>query len=260
MHVTQDGPASPRPSTARRRGLFAVAGMLLLAGATLLVAGTASAQTVPTVPCPGCGPGPVGDGTRPWSYTEFVCIPQRGFVLQFGNGRNVGEPVNVLAGIAVLGTNPVPVNLVAADMAPGQRSSVTLPAPSDQAAMLVRIVARGVQSGRTLLDNTRELDCVCNNVVTTTTTTTPTTTPTTGPTTTPTTTPTTSPTSIGTTTSTAPENVTTTTPTVSPTTIPGTLPETGGGGGAMPMAGAVLVLFGAAVLAVTAFRRPERTG
>jgi LPXTG-motif cell wall-anchored protein len=55
--------------------------------------------------------------------------------------------------------------------------------------------------------------------------------------------------------------VTTTTPTVSPTTIPGTLPETGGGGsGALPTAGAVLVLFGAAVLAVTAFRRPERTG
>jgi hypothetical protein len=258
MHVTQDGPALPRPSSARRRGLFALAGVLLLAGASLLAAGTASAQTVPTVPCPGCGPGPAGDGTRPWSYTEFVCQPQRGFVLQYGNGRNVGEPVNVFAGIAVVGTSPVPVNLVASNLVPGQRSSVTLPAPSDQMSMLVRIVARGVQSGRTLLDNTRELDCVCNNVVTTTTTTT-TTTPTTTPTTGPTTTPSTSPTSIGSTT-TVPENVTTTTTPVSPTTIPGTLPETGGGSRGVPTIGAVLVLIGAAVLAITTTRRPERTG
>src|SRR3954451_19328036 len=98
--TANDAVVSTRRSTGRHRRLVgALSFGVLVVGALLLVpAAIASAQTVPTVPCPDCGPGPNGDGTHVWSFTEFVCEPQRGFIVQFGVGRFVDEPVNFSAG------------------------------------------------------------------------------------------------------------------------------------------------------------------
>jgi LPXTG-motif cell wall-anchored protein len=227
---------------------------LLLAAAAILAtvavpAATASAQTVPTVPCQGCGPGAPGDGTRPWSYTEFVCQPQRGFILVFGVGRNVSEPVNFSVGIAPAGGGVVPVRLVASGIQPGASRSSLLPAPNATGTMDVRIVGTGANSGRVLLDNTRELDCTCPDQPTTTS---------------PTTSPTTVPEQV---TTTVPEQVTTTEPgqtTTAPavatsvarnTTIPGTLPETGSTNSSVALGGLLLLAVGIGAVLIGAFAR-----
>ena len=211
----------------------------------------ASAQTVPTVPCEGCGPGAPGDGSRPWSYTEFVCEPQRGFILQFGVGENVGEPVNFSAGIAPSGGGAVPVNRVASNVPPGASRSILLPAPNATGLMEVRIVGVGANSGRVLLDNTREFDCVCDQPTTTTTS------PTTSPTTVPEQVTTTVPEQV---TTTVPGQTTTTDPAVATsvarnTTVPGTLPETGSSNGSVALGGLLLLAVGLGAVLVGAFVR-----
>ena len=214
-----------------------MAGTVTLAGAATSST-LAGAQTVPTVPCPDCGPGPVGDGTHVWSYTEFVCVPQRGFILQFGVGRLVDEPVNFSAGIAPDTSPTVAVSPVASNIQPGGSSSVLLPAPLT-GLVKVRIVGIGVRSGRVRLDNTRVLECNCTDATTTTASTVPeqvtTTTTVDGPTTTGVTTTSIVATSVGRT-----------------TTIPGTLPQTGSSrSGPLAAGGVALLGVGVVVLAFT---------
>lgn len=248
MHPLSRGADRSRSKTSSWRAL-AVA--LVVAGATVLVSAAASstmaaAQTVPTVPCVDCGPGPVGDGTRVWSYTEFVCVPQRSFIIQFGVGRYVNEPVNFSAGIAPESAATVAVSSVASNIAPAGRSSVLLPAPLT-GFVKVRIVGVGARTGRVLLDKTRLIDCTCPEVTTTAP-------ATTAPSTTA------SVTSV--------EQVTTTVASSSSTgvvttaivassigsTVPGTLPETGSTNSA-PLAAGGVALLGAGIVALAFTRR-----
>lgn len=233
-----------RSKTSRWRALAAA---LVVAGSAVVVSTAvsstmAAAQTVPTVPCADCGPGPVGDGTRVWSYTEFVCVPQRSFIIQFGVGRYVNESVNFSAGIAPDSATTVAVSPVASNIAPAGRGSVLLPAPLT-GFVKVRIVGVGARTGRVLLDNTRVIDCTCPEVTTTAPVTT-------APSTTP------------------PEQVTTTAPSSSSTgvvttaiiassigsTVPGTLPETGSTSSA-PLAAGGVALLGAGIVALAFTRR-----
>jgi hypothetical protein len=249
MQVTTQGvDVGARTRSPRRTSLLLFAAAAAILATVAVPAAMASAQTVPTVPCEGCGPGAPGDGSRPWSYTEFVCQPQRGFVLQFGVGRNVGEPVNFSVGIAPAGGGTVPVNLVASNIQPGASRSSLLPAPNATGTMDVRIVGVGANSGRVLLDNTRELDCTCTDQVTTTS---------------PTTSPTTVPEQA---TTTVPEQVTTTDPTATTvpavatsvarnTTVPGTLPETGGTNSSVALGGLLLLAVGLGAVLIGAFAR-----
>jgi hypothetical protein len=247
MQVTTQGvDVGARTRSPRRSSLLLFAAAAAILATVAVPAAMASAQTVPTVPCEGCGPGAPGDGSRPWSYSEFVCQPQRGFILQFGVGRNVGEPVNFSVGIAPAGGGAVPVNLVASNIQPGASRSSLLPAPSATGIMDVRIVGVGANSGRVLLDNTRELDCTCDQPTTTS----------------PTTSPTTVPEQV---TTTVPEQVTTTEPTTTApavatsvarnSTVPGTLPETGGTNSSVALGGLLLLAVGIGAVLIGAFAR-----
>jgi hypothetical protein len=225
----------------RRPALRLLAAAAALVAATAIPAVAASAQTAPTVPCEGCGGGPPGDGTRVWSHTEFVCDPSRAFIAVFGVGRNVTEPVNFSAGIARAGSGTVTVSPVAQGVQPGESRQVLLPAPDENMVVDVRIVGVGARTGRVLLDNTRELECICSQPTTTTTPVAPTTVP-------------------GQVTTVPEQATTTTTPAIATsvnrvTTVPGTLPETGGSGGSMAVSGALLVVLGLGALVAGAFVR-----
>jgi LPXTG-motif cell wall-anchored protein len=251
MHVMANTARDPsRACGGRARAVQLLVALAAIVITTLVPAAISSAQTTPTVPCEGCGPGEPGDGSRVWSYTEFVCLPSRAFIVQFGVGRNVGEAVNFSAGIAPAGSGPVTVAPVASNVQPGQSGTVRLPAPSVNGIVDVRVVGVGATSGRVLLDNTRELECICPDQPTTTQ---------------PTTTTPVVPTTVVRTT--VPEQVTTTvpgTPTTPPavatsvprgTTVPPTLPETGSSNGSVALTGVVLLLLGTSALVVGAFLR-----
>ncbi len=248
--------SSARLRTPRRRHI----GRALLAGGFLAIGLAtsvvpASAQTVPTVPCEGCGPGAPGDGSRVWSYTEFVCVPQRGFLLRFGVGRDVGERVDFSAGTGPVSQAVIAVQPVRDGVAPGAGGSVLIPEPAT-GTVRIRVIGVGVRSGRVLLDNTRELECVCPEAATTTT-------PTTVPgTTTPTvaatsTTPGTAPGTTSPDVTATPTSVTRSSEAVVPD---GRLPETGSQVG-VTVLGVALVAAGLAAMLVVARAKPgDETG
>ncbi len=209
-------------------------------------ASTALAQTVPTVPCGGCGPGAPGDGTKPWTFTEFVCQPQRGFILNFGVGRKVGEPVNFYGGTGPDSLSVVPVHLIASNMKPGQTGSVLFPEAST-GVVKVRAVAIGANTGKIYLDNTRALPCTCEQPTTTTSSTMPTTTTTMATTTT---TPVLPTSAVNTTTSVLPTSAVNTTG--------GTLPATGRPTQGLTTFALVLLLLGGIAVAAGAVSKVRK--
>ena len=245
MQSTKEGAGDPRPRASRWRAAAVatvMAGVVLVLGAatTSTLAGAQAQPPVTTLPCADCGPGAPGDGTHVWSFTEFFCQPQRGFVLNFGVGRKVDEPVNFSAGIAPDSVSVVAVSLVKSNVPPGGSGYVLLDAPLS-GLVKVRVVGVGARTGRVLLDNTRVLECNCTD----TTTTTPVTTV---PEQVTTTVPGSSTTDASTTTSIVATSIGRT------TTIPGTLPKTGSSSSG-PLAAGGLALLGVGIVALAFTRR-----
>jgi len=246
MQSTHEGAVEPRSRASRWRAaalaMIVAGGVVALGAATSSsVAGAQTPPTISTLPCAGCGPGLPGDGTRVWSYTQFFCVPQRGFLLFFGVGRNVGEPVNFSAGIAPDSATVVPVSPVKSGVQPGTGDRVQLDAPLT-GFVKVRVVGVGARTGRVLLDHTRVLECNCDQVTTTTSSTVP------EQVTTTTTIPGSSTTDASTTTSIIATSV------ANSTTTPGTLPQTGSSGSG-PLAAGGLALLGVGVVALAFTRR-----